>query len=128
MFWLKNLIIIGAGGAFGAISRFLFSELVHVFFDRFFPVGILLTNILGSFLMGCLAIVLFERLPHAVELRSLILVGFLGAFTTFSTFSLDTVKLMQGGHWLAAGSNVVLSVILCVGAAGVGVYVGRLIG
>ncbi len=128
MFGLKNLIIIGVGGAFGAICRFLFSEFIHLFFDRFFPVGILLTNIVGSLLMGFLAIILFERVPHAAELRSLILIGFLGAFTTFSTFSLDTIKLMQGEHWVAAGSNVILSVILCVGAAGAGVYFGRLVG
>ena len=128
MLWLKTLIIIGLGGAFGAICRFLFSEGVHLIFDRGFPVGILVTNIVGSLFMGFLAIFLFERLPHATGLREFMLIGFLGAFTTFSTFSLDTVKLLNEGHWWFAGLNVVLSVVLCVFAAGVGVYIARMLG
>jgi CrcB protein len=128
MLWLKSLIFIAMGGATGAVLRFLFSEFVHLFFDRSFPVGILLTNILGSLLMGYLGIVLFERLPHAADLRSFVLIGLLGAFTTFSTFSMDTVKLIQGGHLISAGLNMVLSVVLCVIAAGVGVYLARIIG
>ncbi|OGT29616.1 MAG: camphor resistance protein CrcB [Gammaproteobacteria bacterium RIFCSPHIGHO2_12_FULL_35_23] len=128
MNYLKILFLIAIGGAIGSVARFIFSTSIHLLFDRFFPFGILLTNVIGSFLMGYLSIVLFEELPYAYELRSFTLIGILGGFTTFSTFSLDTINLLRTGHWIAAGLNVVLSVVICLFAAGFGIYLGRIIG
>ncbi len=122
MEWLKTVLLVAGGGAVGSVFRYVFCEFVHLFVNKIFPVGILLTNVLGSLVMGYLAILLFERMPYAADLRSLLLIGFLGGFTTFSTFSLDTVKLLQEGYWMMASFNVILSVILCVGAAGFGAY------
>src|SRR3990167_2716451 len=114
MDYVRSLLLIAVGGAVGSVARFLFSSFIHLFFDRFFPMGILMVNVLGCFLMGYLSILLFEELRYAAELRSLLLIGVLGGLTTFSTFSLDTINLIEGGHWLAASLNIVLSIVLCL--------------
>lgn len=81
-----------------------------------FPYGIFAANILGSALMGVLIELGAGRLHFSLELRSFLVVGVLGAFTTFSTYSLDVVLLAERGHWLASGLYMVLSVVLSVGA------------
>jgi CrcB protein len=94
-------------------------------FGREFPYGTLVVNVLGSLVMGWLYILLLERLSVGPEVRGLLLIGFLGAFTTFSTFSIETLNLLeQGAHWKAA-VNVVASVLACIGATWLGVVLGR---
>lgn len=122
---LKQLLMIAAGGAAGSLMRFLLSNGVHRVAGRDFPYGTLSVNVLGSLLMGVLYIVLIERASVGAEWRALLLVGFLGAFTTFSTFSIETLNLLENGELIKAGTNVVLSVFLCILAAWSGVIVGR---
>lgn len=122
---LNQLLMIAAGGAAGSVMRFLLSSGVHRVAGRDFPYGTLSVNVIGSLLMGILYIVLVERASLGAEWRALLLVGFLGAFTTFSTFSIETLNLLENGELLKAGTNVFLSVILCILAAWSGVIVGR---
>jgi CrcB protein len=122
---LKQLIMIAAGGAVGSVMRFALSTGVHRVAGRDFPYGTLSVNVFGSLLMGILYILLIERASVGAEWRALLLVGFLGAFTTFSTFSIETLNLIENGELIKAGTNVFLSVFLCVLAAWSGVIVGR---
>lgn len=122
---LNQFIMIAAGGAAGSLMRFALSTGVHRVAGRDFPYGTLSVNVIGSLLMGLLYILLIERASVSVEWRALLLVGFLGAFTTFSTFSIETLNLLENGELIKAGANVLLSVILCILAAWTGVIVGR---
>ena len=94
---------------------------------RDFPYGTLFVNVLGSLLMGLLYILLLERMSGSTELRGLVLVGFLGAFTTYSTFSIETLNLIEQAAYSKALLNSLASVLLCVVAAWLGVLLGRTI-
>jgi len=120
-----QLFAIAVDGAVGAIMRFAMSNGVYKLFGRDFPYGTLAVNVLGSLLIGVLFILLIEKLAVAAEWRAGLLVGLLGAFTTFSTFSLETFTLMENGAFLKAGLNVFLSVVLCLAATWLGISLGR---
>lgn len=109
-----TLLQIALGGAFGAMSRFLFATGVMRLTGSSLPLGILSANVLGSFLMG-VAVTLFSHHLEDVRLAPLVMTGFLGGFTTFSAFSLDTVQLIEQGRLAAAafyiGGSVGLSVL-----------------
>jgi len=122
---LNQLLAIALGGAAGAVLRFVMSTGIHRLAGRDFPYGTLSVNVLGSLLMGFLYILLIERATVSSEWRAVLLIGFLGSFTTFSTFSMETLNLLENGEVLRAGVNVLLSVTLCLLAAGSGVFVGR---
>ncbi|EMA7644888.1 fluoride efflux transporter CrcB [Vibrio parahaemolyticus] len=111
---------IALGGAIGACSRYLVSEFCVLLFGRGFPYGTLTVNVVGSFIMGLL-IAAFESEILATEpWRQVIGLGFLGAFTTFSTFSMDNVLLMQQGAFFKMGLNILLNVVLSISAAWIG--------
>lgn len=113
------------GGAIGALLRFLVANGVYQWLGRGFPYGTLAVNVIGSFLIGFLTLYFMERdLLTSVLARSLI-VGVLGAFTTFSTFSLDTFDLLMAGRLWGAGLNIALSVGGCIVAVWAGVQVAR---
>ncbi len=120
-----QILAVALGGAVGCVGRFIVSEGVYAICGRQFPFGILTVNILGSFLMGFLAIVMINRLEMDFIWRGAILVGFLGGFTTFSSFSIDTVQLIQEGLWLKAAVYVLASVCLCLCATGIGIYLAE---
>ncbi len=122
---LKQLVMIAGGGAIGAVMRFLVSTGVHRVAGRDFPYGTLSVNMIGSLLIGFLYIYLIERASLGAEWRALLIIGFLGAFTTFSTFSMETLNLIENSELVKAASNVLLSVVLCLFATWVGVLVGR---
>ncbi len=114
---------IAVGGAFGACSRYLISEFCVLLLGRGFPYGTLTVNILGSFIMGILVSAFQNEILSAEPWRQIIGLGFLGALTTFSTFSMDNVLLMQQGAFFKMGINILLNVTLSISAAWVGLHV-----
>lgn len=122
---MTTILAIATGGAAGALLRFWCSQTVHGLLGRGFPYGTLTVNVIGSFLMGMLFVLLNERLAATVEWRALLLIGMLGAFTTFSTFSIETLNLVEQGEIYKAGLNVLLSVGLCLCACWLGLILGR---
>lgn len=115
-----SILAVLAGGAAGAISRFgLNASVAHVTGSAF-PYGILLINLLGGFLMGLLQGWIRRSGRLHTVMYNLLGTGFLGGFTTFSTFALDTFTLCEEGRFLAAFTNIALNTVLCVVAAGAG--------
>jgi len=113
---------VALGGAGGASLRFYISQLVLNWLGKGFPFATLMVNITGSFIMGLLYQLIEHEIIDIHVHRTLIGIGFLGAFTTFSTFSLDSLLLIQQGELLKAAINVLLNVSLCIAAAGLGLY------
>ncbi|MEN8214626.1 MAG: fluoride efflux transporter CrcB [Pseudomonadota bacterium] len=124
---MTQLLMVGIGGAIGAIGRYGLSTWVYSLTGRAFPWGTLVVNLLGSLLMGFLSVWLLERMPLSTEMRALLMVGILGAFTTFSTFSLETLVLLEEGAVVKAGINMTASVIICVFAAWLGTLAAKAI-
>jgi len=122
---LKTLLFIAVGGALGAVLRFLTQVTVYEIAGRSFPYGTLTVNVLGSFLMGLLSIFLVEKFNLSTEWHMAILVGVLGSFTTFSTFSIETLVLFEQGDLFKAMTNILLSVTLCIGSVWVGAYLAK---
>ena len=124
---MKYLLFIAVGGATGAVSRHLLGTWVHSLWEGKLPLGTLLVNMLGSFAIGVVYVMLVERQLIHADWRSVLMVGFLGAFTTFSTFSLETISLFEAGHSLHAAVYMVGSAVICVVMAGVAIHLTRLI-
>ena len=122
---MKQLIAIAVGGAVGAVLRYGVSNAVYSLMGRGFPYGTLVVNVAGSLLMGLLFVILIERSAFDVLWRSALLIGCLGAFTTFSTFSIETLNLMENGSLGLAILNMILSVVLCMIAVWLGVVLAR---
>lgn len=108
---MKTFLAIAAGGALGALGRHFLAHQVNALIGQGFPWGILVCNVLGSFAMGVLVEASALVWSPSMELRAFLAVGILGAFTTFSTFSLDVVLLLQRGDMLKAGLYVTASVL-----------------
>ena len=122
---MSTLMIIGCGGFFGAISRYLVSELVFIVFGTGMPYGTLMVNVVGSFLLGIVAQLALAGNFLTTTTSSFLGIGFLGAFTTFSTFSVQTLELLESGSPLKALLNISLNLILCLIAAWGGLSIGR---
>jgi CrcB protein len=107
-------LLVGAGGALGSMARHALNHLVHQrFLSATFPAGIFLVNVLGSVLIGLLAGALAAGRFHlSYQARTFLVVGVLGGFTTFSSFSLDTLALVREGHHAQAGWNAIGQVVL----------------
>ena len=122
---LKTYFAVMCGGAFGTAMRFWLSGFLSSRYGETFPLGTLVVNITGCFVIG-----LFNTLtgPDGVLLtssltRQVVMIGILGGYTTFSSFSLQTLNLLQDGEWFRAGMNILLSVLLCM----VGVWLGHVL-
>ena len=124
---MTNLLCIAGGGALGALLRFWASNGVHALVGRSFPWGTLAVNVSGSFAMGMVFVFMLERMDVGAEWRAAIMTGLLGAFTTFSTFSMETLNLVEAGDPGRALANVVMSVVLCLAACWLGVVAGRVL-
>ncbi len=109
----------------GALLRYGASVGIYTLLGRGFPYGTLFVNVSGSLLMGFLSIIMLERFNLGPEWRAAVLVGVLGSFTTFSTFSIETLNLLEQGDLLKAFSNIILSVLVCLLAVWLGVSLGR---
>jgi len=123
---MLHLLSVAAGGAIGALSRYWISGFILNNANFRLPYGTLLCNVLGSFLMGVLFVLILEKARISPEMRPLLMVGFLGAFTTFSTFSLEAVTLLQEGHIMSAAIYILVSVVLCIAALYGGLWITRL--
>lgn len=121
---MKQLLLIATGGAAGAVFRYGLSSGIAHWFGKGFPLGTLTVNVVGSGLMGFLYVLMLQRVVSE-EWRLALLTGLLGAFTTFSTFSVETLNLVQDGAFLKAGTNIFLSVFLCLMAAWIGMALGK---
>lgn len=123
MNYFSTLAFVALGGAIGACSRFLLSELFVLLLGRGFPYGTLFVNVVGSLIMGAFTALLTMQAVSGDPWRSLIGLGFLGALTTFSTFSMDNVTLLQQGELVKMGLNIMLNVVLSVSACWVGYHI-----
>jgi CrcB protein len=117
---------VALGGALGSVARFWVNDLVLQKTHSSFPWGILIINVTGSFLIGIFAAFTDPdgRILASPSVRQFLMIGVCGGYTTFSSFSLETLKRLQDGDWFYAGANIVLSVVLCL----VAVWLGYLLG
>ena len=123
-----TLVLIAMGGAAGAVARFLVDNAVLDRFGGAFPLGILVVNLSGAFVLGLLAALIIDRGLLPTDLRSPLLVGFLGAYTTFSTLMLDSWRLFEDGLPVLAFINIAGSTILGIVAVVGGLWLGRSLG
>jgi CrcB protein len=121
---MKYLLFIALGGATGASARYLASSWAHRLWEGSLPVGTLLVNMLGSFCIGVLFVLLEKQVLHQ-DWRGVLMVGFLGAFTTFSTFSLETITLIESGELSLALLYALGSTVMCVMMAGAAIQLTR---
>ncbi len=121
-----KLIAIAFGGAVGSVLRFWLSTVIQTRFTTNFPWGTLSVNAIGSFLIGMLLVIIQQRFAGNEILRGMIIIGLLGGFTTFSTFSLETIQLLQSGFWNKALLNIISSIVVCLVATLVGMGIGRM--
>ena len=119
------VLSVGMGGFFGAIGRYGVSKFVTDFAGHHLPWGTLTVNAIGSFLLGFIGNYLLHHMEVSPLLRLAITTGFMGAFTTFSTFSLETIMLVQEDRMAAAGINVLSNVVVCLSLCGIGMYLAR---
>lgn len=121
-----KLLIIGCGGFLGAISRYLVSMSVTRWMGNTIPYGTLAVNVIGSFILGLLYSLAIDKVALSENIRFFIGVGFLGAFTTFSTFSVETLHLVEDGAYGLAAGNIVLNVTLSLTGAFAGIMIAKL--
>jgi len=123
----QRILWVGVGGFLGANARYWLGEWVQARWGAAFPWATFLINVSGSFVLGLLVALLAARtaFPHAPVLRLALAVGFLGAYTTFSTFTMETLTLMSGGAWLRAFGNMFGSLAAGMLAVWLGTTLGR---
>lgn len=123
---MKYLLFVALGGAGGAVARYLLATWVHALWEGRLPLGTLLVNVVGSFAIGIVYVLIERQVVHP-DWRGVLMVGFLGAFTTFSTFSLETIGLFEAGHAAHALGYMLGSAVLCVVMAGAAIQLTRLL-
>lgn len=109
----------------GCVARYMVSGWVYTLAGKTLPYGTLTVNVIGSLLLGLIMEGSLRSTLLSPDLRFAITVGFMGGFTTFSTFSYETVRLMEEGSMVAAGANIILNVTVCIAAALIGIYLAR---
>jgi len=123
---LMPYLLVGLGGFVGANARFVVARLVGALFETRFPLGTFIINMSGSFLLGVLGAIIAQKvMPHSEALRLALGVGFLGAFTTFSTFEFETHALFDDGSWLTATTNMFASLFVGLVAVRAGIVLAK---
>ena len=126
MRWAWPYLLVGLGGFVGANARFALARAVGVLLDTRFPLGTFVVNMSGCFALGVIGTLTMQRLvPHSDEVRLAVGIGFLGAFTTFSTFGFETHALFEDGSWGTALTNVFGSLFIGLLAVRAGVLAAR---
>jgi len=120
-----KILYLGLFGGLGCVARYLVSGWAYNLAGRSLPYGTLAVNVIGSLLLGLIMEGSLRSTLLSPELRIGMTVGFMGGFTTFSTFSYETVRLLEEGSLVAAGMNVLLNVTVCIAAAMIGIYLAR---
>ena len=123
---LMPYLLVGLGGFIGANARFVVARLVGTLFETRFPLGTFVINVSGSFLLGVLGTVVTQKvMPSSESMRLALGVGFLGAYTTFSTFEFETHALLDDGSWLTATTNIVASLFVGLLAVRAGIVLAK---
>ena len=122
---MLQLLVIGCGGAAGALLRYVLGFRISLLAGNAFPWGTLFANIVGCFLAGLLLTLVVTRIPLSDALRNGIQIGLLGGFTTFSVFSMDAIVLFDQGLWLRSVLYIITSVVVSLLGAYLGMSVGR---
>jgi CrcB protein len=122
---VMNILLVFAGGGLGAVARYLLQGAVYRFTGTGFPYGTIVVNVLGCFAIGLLMSSMEERFLASPSLRIFLTIGILGGFTTFSSFSYETMALIREGDILSGGINIIVSVVTCLGATWLGLGLGR---
>lgn len=123
---MQAYLLVALGGALGSVARFWLSGLVAARYGETFPWGTLVINVTGSFIIGIFGALTTPEFssPHRATIIQFCMIGICGGYTTFSSFSLQTLNLLRDREWLYAGGNVILSVVLCL----IAVWLGFLLG
>lgn len=122
---IKTLLLVGLGGAIGSIFRYLTHWLTTKYFQSFFPLSTFLVNVIGSLLIGLFIGYIGKYFPENHPLKFLLIVGFCGGFTTFSSFALENYNLLQNNQQVTAYLYMAISIILTVAAVGIGSYLSK---
>lgn len=122
---MEKFVFIGLGGFFGSIARYGLTSFVQTKTESHFPYGTMLVNILGCFFIGLFITLFQERIVVGQNIRLFLIIGILGGFTTFSSFSYDTFAMLKTGNILGAGLNAGISLFGCLIATWVGFFVGE---
>lgn len=121
-----NTVLIFFGAGIGGVLRYWISNFTYLILGKQFPYGTLIVNVSGCFLMGLLFVLTMERIDgFGSQLRALLLIGLLGGYTTFSSFSIETINLFENGNYISAIMNILLSTGVCLLATWLGVLGGR---
>ena len=120
-------LLLAASGAAGTITRYLFREWTHGLFGHHFPYGTLIVNVSGCFLIGVIGTLVDHKAVLGANARYIFMIGFLGAFTTFSSFTYETWVLFKDGHALLAGWNVLSSLLGCFTGLALGIWCARFV-
>ncbi len=125
MVYMQTVLFVGAGGAIGAMGRFMLGRVIFQAMGPGYPWGTLAANIIGALALGILAELFALRLSAPHNVQAALTAGVLGGFTTFSAFSLETALMIERNEWMGAASYTAISVIACVGALFLGMAIVR---
>lgn len=122
---LKSLLLVACGGALGAVLRYTMTSAANLLWGKDFPYGTLSVNIIGSFLIGLVIVWSLHRAHLGDFLSFFVIIGVFGALTTFSSFSMETVSLIEMGRYTLAMTNIAANVLICLSATAAGLWLGR---